>query len=1422
MAKLPKDIRRPGGDLVAARSPFARRVLLPTEADLCNALGLTEEEYFQFLEGVAAKVKERPEAYDLVPEIANGPLVVAIPYANAGALTLLGQFVVGVALSVVAYLLTPKPPSMKQGTNERTADMAGLKRFAPQFSFNSVQELANLGDVIPLVFTNTSENSSGGVRVNSQLMWSQLVSLGRFQQLKILALFSLGEIAQKPDYEGYAIGDLLIENYQAEKIYLSRDFVYFGSGLNIPFQTNGGAFSDDIFKIDNLKHFSGARNPTTQATFGLSNSMPNLTYFRLPYELVRAPSNLNDDNRPAARITYEKRRKNLAKWPVRAGFVDGGNSSQKAGNSNLSVDTYLTYQVVGGTLADSNAYQQDEDYYKAHGVEDVNSISKTIRESTDSYIVEGEQYLAGTALVSCTWVANEAWPGQPWEAGENSFTRQYQLKVLEEGRYECALNADLNIHLQNPKWKDGREGRATGDFFQVKDSKYYYEQYDGDDYLLYEPAQRYVLQKVNLGTVSDNRNCHITEIGLKSKVFKQMSFANVNSKPSEDKLDTIYNDRSTLTLGNVNKYITRYSFFKLQIREAGTGNDWHTLAPSTANHLGLFCVRGNTPEFQYNYVRIDHPYKQYEYRFFPWPGNDVIKEVIANTTVYVNLLNATGATDVSDIKQFNDEGYIVKFAGRKDYSLTQSKLSNTEWSLGEESKARRSMPSGVTELKGSSSYASPSYITAANLPQNKISTVQWTKLFWKAALNPTRAMCNPFTVPNDSPDTVMIQFKNSPSNGVSTFQLYIDKENVTDNRQGYGISSGAWPEIKQLPTSSTNLIDAHGGGKTISGVELHYTTEDGRGGKFIPIVDPNLTNADTEGYPCGHKDVVMWPGVTQTFYYVRKIEDEWQNVSPVIENRLVTTANTDGNNNLIVSEGGNGLQVLLNVWANTARTEVYAEWSLNGSRGQNYIAGDRVRIPAQVDPDNSNSTIFPEQLRDVVISNVLEKSIELELNLFDAAADYWKFEGDQSSHLQGPEHQITYCNEIVKTEGSGSLGNPATYSDLAYAGLRINSSKEWTNFSQFSAFFKQGIKVKKLVPNSLGPYPWPGTPPKEATSLFPEIAYTLLTDEKIGAGAVINESSVNEPSMTVAAKFCKANNLFWDGVISNKINLREFIFEQATYCLLDFTIIGGQFSLYPAVPFNYDHSINYNGKPTIKALFTDGNIKDLNVAFLSPEDRQTFQANIIYRKEKINGFSEKKSLIVRLLGADYTNDPLETFDLSGFCTSPTHAMMFGKYILSNRDKVDHTITFKTAPHYINGVKPGDYIRVFSTTQHVQRFNNGAILDDGKIVCKDISELASGTQPKNFYWWNTTESVVQEDSYNFSNWTSDSKLPAKYKNSLFTIKEEKASDQCYKVESITFGEDGLIELSGSYSPLTSDGRLAILDGWNDGSRFIVES
>ena len=1421
MAELPKNIRKPGGALVSARSPFTRRVLLPTEADFCNALGLTEEEYFQFLEGVAAKVKERPEAYGLVPEIFAGPGAGALALwktaAAGGGLTLLGQVAVGVALSVISYLLTPKPKSMKQGTAERTADMAGMKRFAPQFSFNSVQDLANLGDLVPLVFSyrreitiNGTKNTYGGIRVNSQLLWSQLVSLGRYQQLKILALFSLGKIAKRPDLKGYAIGDLLLENYHAEKLYkLNYTADEYGSaGLNIPFLPVGGTIDNDIFRIDDLKHFSGTRNPTTQATFGLSNPVPNATAYHLPYELIRTASDISDDpDRPAGRITLKKRRKLLGAWPMRAGFYDGGTPNQKLGRDNLPVATVIKYQIVGsGTLGlyEGIGYQQDssdEDLtMDPHGVEDVNAGTKTVREATDSYLAVGEQYMAGSALVSCFQIQEDSKiiTGEPWDGTK---IRSFSFKVIETGRYESIddPNGGLGTHCGNPYWN------KNGAFFAVRQGdqrSFYYEQNYQD---VFNANSRYTLQKATLGTISNNRKCHITEIGIKSKVFKEMQFANVNSKPSEDKIYQVYDKKSTLTLGNVNKYITRYSFFKLQVRKSGEDN-WKWLKPTTnmEAHTGLFCVRGNTPEFQYNYIRIDHPsFDQYEYRFFPYPGAAVVKEVeeyeAANryNPVYAMMLNANGVREEIDIQQFECDNYFVKFAGEREHLLNKQNLSNKEWNLGEPSKTK--IQSAAKRITGFFPNQAGNYPGASisNLPEVRTSN---------------RIFTNHFLYPPNyggyvsGHGTTIAAFPNDPSPGLTKWRLYINRADLSDmqNQDALHDGEGTW----------TGLVANNYQGSDPSQVEFHYTTTAGNGGKFTP-----------------HSYKINHPGTSVKLYSVNK--DEQEDISAV-------TPAFDGEV-MVDGQGIDGSAMEVNLTIYTAGSgstmKYFAMWSLHDSGNNAYENDDDVFI------DKGNDTIdhlgLPEDIRFQVkvstVGEIYSDEILSELNPYDAAADFWQYEGDRSSHLDGPEHQITYCNEIVRTANDPTTnyipeGTPATYENLAYAGLRIDSSKEWTNFSQFSAYFKEGIKVKRLIDdkgddavipsncavNPIAVLNGVDCDLKGATNIFPEIAYALLTDKTIGAGAVINASSVDEDNMRIAAKFCRANGLFWDGILSNKVNLREFIYEQAVYSLLDFTIIGGKFSLFPTVPYNSDFTINYDGKPTIKAMFTDGNIKDLNVSFLSSEDRQAFKANVLYRLEQENGFPEIKSAVVRLAGSDHVDDPLETFDLSGFCTSRAAAVLFAKYTLVLRKHLDHTVSFKTAPHYINGVRPGDYIRVFSTTQHVQRFNNGAILEDGTVVSKDT---ISGS--KTFYYWNPSTIVageimpVTEATVDFSN-TNAVKA---FAGSLFTIKESEASDQCYKVESITFGDDGLVELTGSYAELTSDGKLAMLQNWSSSNTLL---
>ena len=1351
MAELSKNIRRPGGDLVAHRSPHARRVLLPTEADLCNALGFTEEEYWDYVEEVAAKIRERPPAYDLIPDIVCDPVSLGF-VASGGGLTTFGQIALGVALTAASALLAPKPPSQRRGTNERTADVGGVKKFAPQFSFNSLQELANLGDLVPLIFTNKDQNSRGGIRVNSQLIWSQLVSLGRYQQLKILALFSLGEIDQIPDFKGYAIGDLLIENYHADKIYKDN------TG-NIPFLPKGGIIPNDIFKIDDLKHFSGTRNPTTQATFGLSNPMPNATAYHLPYELARTRTDVSgSDYRPAGRITLKKRRKLLGAWPMGAGFIDGGNASQKLGNSDVPVGTVLTYQIVGSGrlgLFEGIAYQQDSTdpnlTMNPHGVEDVNAATKTVREATDSYLSLGEQYMAGTALISCYDIREpNMWPGEPWDGTE---IRDYSFKVLEAGRYQAVPNKELATHLSNPRWD------TSGPYFSVRpgtnDERYYYKQNYID---LFNANETYALQKATLGTISNNRKCHITEIGIKSKVFKQIQFANVNSKPSEDEIYKVFDHNSSIQLGNINKYITRYSFFKLQVRKIGE-SVWKWLKPNqnTSVHTGLFCVKGNTPEFQYNYIRIDQPtFDQYEYRFFPWPGAAVIKEVKKvedrqrHEPVNAIILNSSGARTSNAIKSFTCDGFDIKFAGDLYHLLNKQNLSNSEWNLGEPSKIKIQQAAMQVTGLSSNQYGNYDNYSISNLPfVRQTQTIFTNKLYYPGF--------GGYVTGSGANHTVISKHINHPQAGWTTWNLWINKADVTPNIQG--LDGPAWGQHQQRGPGDNRPI------------EFHYTTLDGRGGKFTP-------------------------GTNQTanLYGVTKTEQVTLNATPTMNNQLVNVDTKPG-------QPGAGLKVRLTIYSvgSGSSLKYFAQWYPVIS---NSVSGYKNNQTVFIHKNNSN---LPEdiefQVRVSVSGDVYSDEIISELNQYDAAADFWQYEGDKSSHLDGPEHQITYCNEIVRTETDSTTniipeGDPATYENLAYAGLRINSSKEWTNFSQFSAYFKKGVKVESLLGGN-----------KRSTSLFPEIAYALLTDKTIGAGAVINPESVDKPNMTIAAKFCKANSFFWDGMISDRINLREFIYQQALYCLLDFTIIGGKFSLYPAVPFKDDFKIDHNGKPKIKAMFNDGNMSELSVSFLPPEDRKTHKANILYRLEQENGFPETKSILISLHGTEYQEDQIETYDLSGHCCNLEAAKTFGCYILALRKHLDHTISFKTSPHYINGVRPGDYIRVFSTTQHVQRFNNGAILDDGNVVSKDP---ISGN--KDFFWWNAAQSEVQlATSVNFSN-----PLPSIYRGSLFTIKETTESDQCYKVESISFGDDGLVELSGSYSELTSDGKLVILQKWFDSS------
>ena len=436
--------------------------------------------------------------------------------------------------------------------------------------------------------------------------------------------------------------------------------------------------------------------------------------------------------------------------------------------------------------------------------------------------------------------------------------------------------------------------------------------------------------------------------------------------------------------------------------------------------------------------------------------------------------------------------------------------------------------------------------------------------------------------------------------------------------------------------------------------------------------------------------------------------------------------------------------------------------------------------------------------------------------------DYWFFSADQVSHENQPEHEITWLNEYVDNSKEWYENPEAQYNGLGYAGIICQSSTEISSFSNFSAYFKKGIQIRLLSEARNVDSAESG-----ASNNFADIAYALLTNRRFGVGEVIGANSVDAEKIRIAAKFCRANGFYWDGVIAEKTNVREFLFQQAGYQLLDFTIVGGRFSLTPTVPYGNDFKILNNAVAgsdafPIKGLFTDGNVRSFRTTFLSPEERQLFTAEVKYRGEpEANGFPDQRSMRVRLSNEEggYFRDPIEVFDMSQFCTSREHALKFAKYALRVRQLVDHAVSFETTPDAAHTLAPGDYIRVAVSVQHqerdrgyVGRLRTGSISPNGVVQCND--DVASGQA---IYYWTPGTTEVKEGTLNLEGGRATA---IGLKGVLFTRKMTNAEARVYKIESIAFSEESFVEISATYVPLTRTAKTMRTLKWDD-KDFVVE-
>jgi len=1315
------------------RRPAGRRVLLPAEIELCEAVGISEEEYWHFVDITEAYNGERNEAYALIPDIRNEP---------ATTTAILINLAIGLVLTGVSLLLAPKPKSPQQqekddrlGTLE-LGGKAGVDRFAQTQGFQSAQELAKLGQTIPLVFAKK------GVRVNGLLLWSQMITLARGQQLRALFAFSDGGTEGLPDYEGLAVGDTLLATYTKNKV--AAYWKAFGGRPREPldrFPTsapgNGGlqwlpegvtqtdAFGTYWESTNQIEpFFSGAQFTSVQAAFGAYAPMFNNTFYRPTHELVLIPDDADDNFKDDL-----QRRRDLYEGQYVYGSTYIGRFSQGSFFtfvSNPITGPFLGHvgQVTpgtGGAPFDTVTYRitthaEPQEYPALYGpnpLDFVNSATNAARTAADTSIALGELYLLGDETLGiCTKIISESGnPYDPWlpttyvgGTAQIGNDKSFVFTVTEKGFVDTIPGAGVSVGfaeqqaIANPK----------------------------------APWESYALQRAAIATVTNTRACKSTELIIKSNVWRRVSgFPDMSAYPSAALVNEYEQNNGSIQLGQLNKYISRLSFFKLEVRPVGT-NVWINV---TTNY---FCVEGNRPIDQYHYIRVYDTYdylRENEFRLRPVSG--------------IGALRKGG--QVWRLRS----GYEGKYA-INNYVITVN---------GE----LVSLPSLSDGFAGDTAYGRRGFISWTNPEFIRKQDSDSRETLDNADITPKQAGTFSTTITTTG-STYGSWYQEVPERfntnvGYRNFCVKrISFTSLTDNYYEY-----RWDDVKvasgTLPTQSTEPPAA----RINEQIEYRWA-----GSRII---------LNQGGYLFDFRTIQRWrrdPITTTTTTDAVRLDYQVNDAVPVS-----------------VSEGATGLKFYIEQWGIDGVVTGYKWFIDKDNRGTGYQVGDTLKVIWN-NPDGTIYEIYGVTVTGTTVVTETDRPYE-NFAPFDAILDVVSYEGQTASNQDGPEHEVVAINEKLPQSkyGYGTYAVGPQYDKMTLGGLIINASTEWSNFSSFSAFMKRGIVLEQLATGNK----------TEASNLLPDIVFGMMTNVDWGAGKILGEHQLDKDSMAIASRFCSANDFTWDGVVSERINFREWVFQNAQYCLLDATVIGGRFALIPAVPYNSDYTIGNFLKPSIKALFTDGNMKDMEVQWLSPQERQPFIAEMLWRQDTVNGFPTTQQFTMRLANSQggSETDPVETFDLTSFCTSELHAARYAYYALRVRQLVDHGIKFKTTPQAAMGLIPGDYFKVSSQSSHTSRFNNGSINDEGYIT--SVEDLSDGTHSI-YYWEPGTVGVREGTLIVFDGRTTD---PTFY-NKVFTVVMTSEQNRVYKLESLSYAEDGLVEVAGSYMPLTSSGSLKILD-WN---------
>ena len=1240
--------------------------LLPQDRYIAELLGLSEDEMRWYKAEVQRRAMEGPQ-----PAVVAG-IETAIILAVV-------NVVIGIGMTVVSMLLVPRPQTDSRGrltTRQRQGDTLQVpSAFAPTYGFEAVQDIAPLGDPIPLVYTKREFINGqwyGGVRVNTSLIWSQIWSLGGSQLLRAVFLVSEGEIGAIHPYS-FAIGNNTLGAYSFNGD-LQRIAIYSlsnGGRLAVGNYLSGstsdvgaqGAYASDIYQFDTgtgqiSPLFCGAYKPSTSTSFGLYAPIANGLGYRInprirPLRQLQVNGDEYDATDDAQAVAEAWKYKYT--YSSKSGIIS--TSKGNAAGSLVTLSVGDTFQYMLSAKSDAvrnnrknpsivvNQRNSDNEDGSQDGDESLVAVGQSVagrQKQYDSSLQEGELYKVGSCLAilvsrSPVFISESDYSldaleeGTPTEddpatPGESAF---YTFRVVRSGTVGVAGSKIVDTRFFDVVSANKVYPAEKGPDRASKPWQYDTigtDYADGDIGLRYYTASAFPqIFRCALGSVSLNRPTRYFEIGIRSTVAMQIQgMCNFADIPIEIPVFTS-GIVTAITLSVNTSGLTDGTFVIAAFGGSGSGlvlaitvsrgviTSTTIMAPGTGYKVS---------ESVYVYLNVAAGGSVY-----------ITYTVKAVTTVQ------TGTTDVPGYRAIN-----WKAADALDGESVKDNLTNSIFTSGT--------------------------ITA---PEKRYS-------FFRVAYRSDPAVTAAFTDVSDA-----------------VFCVANAKETPVFNFLRFRMAGEAAWEIRIEPVSSWEVRS-----QVFTLVQLDSD----------PAAGIDRINIDFAG------------GAVS------------------VQGRFLT---------------GTAAKELFDIQGLQPKREIGISWT-EGSYGS-----------------NKNGTYIDRYAR---------------------AAEFFVYDEITTTCGSGPEHEITYVN-VAQPNDEIPL-----YDSLSLIGINVRSTQEWAQFSQFSAYVTQGIKVNRL----LGGY--------ESTHLFPEILYDFMTNTRYGLGNEISTEQIDVASFTAAAQFCQDNRFFYDGPKLSNTNWRQWAADIAATHALLLIERGGIFFLEQAIP----------QKPEIKGLFTAGNCISMELSVVEAEQRQPFSLSVKFRTERYGGgtpsestdptyglFPEPQERLI--YHSDWGNGPTESIDMSEYCTSINHAIKAARYIIGARRLADHKVKIQTTYEALtNPLAPGDFIKVALDYTHYNQFINGAVTGDGSLVSS--TPLSDGSH--NVVYWTGEQAVeVIEGQLTVSN---GGKI-ASPAGIVFTVKTSEILTRTYRIDSIQPSDDGY-EIEAVHTPLLADGTLQLYAEWTNPSYWVT--